>query len=281
MATLAAPPSVPLLPLPGLQESVEQALHASSLAPDATERISLLQAIQRSLGAESSEWAAPLRARVSAELAIETRADRQYSALTRDAIRDADQGVKVGDVTAVEQLIQRTLRTDDRFGQRRPQEMASLLAVLDRKLESARRVRLARDQWAERAAGLLRYRQALSGPLGLFRLSRTSLDEIRRLAGPSRLRLADLETRSAHAAALLEAISPPSEGTEVQGLLKSAIDLATRAAAARRHAITTGQMSEAWQASSAAAGALMLFDRAVGALQALETAPPPLTSRND
>ena len=45
-------------------------------------------------------------------------------------------------------------------------------------------------------------------------------------------------------------------------------------------AITSGQMSEAWQASSAAAGALMLFDRAVDALQALGAAPTDLTGRN-
>ena len=150
---------------------------------------------------------------MSAELALETRADRQYSALTRDAIRDADQRVRVGDVTGVERSSSRHSTQTIGFGQRRPQEMASLLAMLDRKLESARRLRLARDQWAEREADhWRRYQQALTRPIGLFRLSRTSLDEIRRLAGPTRLHLADLETRTAHAAQAARRDQPAARG---------------------------------------------------------------------
>ena len=69
IANLAAPPSVPLLPAPTLRESVEQALRAAALAPDATERTSLLRAIDRvlvdappsPLGGEGG-WVAPLRA---------------------------------------------------------------------------------------------------------------------------------------------------------------------------------------------------------------------------
>src|SRR6185437_12934592 len=63
VASVAAPPDVPLLPPPTLQESVDQAMRAVTLAPDAGERLSLLQSIERTLsqaGADAA-WAAPFR----------------------------------------------------------------------------------------------------------------------------------------------------------------------------------------------------------------------------
>ena len=57
-------------------------------------------------------------------------------------------------MTGVERVIRRALAEDDRLGQRRPQEMASLLAMLDAKLDEARRLRLARDSWAARVEEL-------------------------------------------------------------------------------------------------------------------------------
>ena len=69
IANLAVPPSVPLLPSPTLRESVEQALRAAALAPDATERTSLLRADRphahgSTATAASRSGCAPLRARV-------------------------------------------------------------------------------------------------------------------------------------------------------------------------------------------------------------------------
>jgi hypothetical protein len=47
--------------------------------------------------------------------------------------------------------------------------------------------------------------------------------------------------------------------------------LAARAADGRLKAIASGNMQDAWEASSAAAGALMLFDRAAEELRRLTT----------
>jgi hypothetical protein len=275
IANLAAPPSVPLLAEPTLRDSVEQALRAAVLAPDATERTSLLRAIDRTLGEAGTEnaWTAPLRARVTAALAIETRAARGYAELMRTALRTADRHAQAADVTGVERVIRRALGEDDRLGQRRPQEMASLLAMLDGRLDAARRLRLARDNWAGRAEAWRRYHLAVAEPLAIMLASRDVLDQIRRLAGPSRVRLDQLTVRVTQAAMLIAQLVVPAEGAEAHGLLKNAIQLASRAADSRLRAVAAADMQRAWEASSAAAGALMLLDRASDDLKTLQTLP--------
>jgi hypothetical protein len=56
-------------------------------------------------------------------------------------------------------------------------------------------------------------------------------------------------------------------------MLTSAFQMAGRAVAARQNAIRTTSMDTAWQASSAAAGALMLFERVNEELQRLALPP--------
>jgi hypothetical protein len=276
IANLAVPPTVPLLPVPTGRENVEHALRAAALAPDATERMSLLRAVERQLvdgAAEADPSMAPLRARVTAALAIETRASRGYEALTRDALRTADRHVQAADVTGVERVIRRALGQDDRLGQRRPQEMASLLAMLDARLDAARRLRLARDSWAARIDQWRRYRATMAEPLELIRLSRGALDQIRRLAGPSGTRLARLASYTARATAVVLAVAVPAEGADAHGLLKNALQLASRAAETRQRAVASGDMQTAWEASAAASGALMLFDRASEDLKDVQALP--------
>jgi hypothetical protein len=276
IANMAEAPSVPLLPVPSLPESIEQALRGAALAPDAGERTSLLRAIDRVLVAESATgaaWTVPLRARVTGALMVEERASRGYEALTREMLQAADRSARVGDVTGVERAIRRALSGDDRLGQRRPQEMASLLATLDATLDTARRLRLARDSWAARADLLRQYRAAVAEPLAILRTSRDALDQIRRLAGPSRSRLARLSARTARGVRLMAAITVPAEATPAHGFLTNAIQLASRAAQSRQRAVLSGDMKLAWEASSAAAGAVMLFERASEELQTLAQAP--------
>lgn len=281
IANTAAPPSVPLLPLPSDRESVEQALRAVELAPDATERMSLLRAIQSVIAGSSgpdgaAAWTPAVRTRVSTALALEERTSRSYETLTRDTLRDAERQARVGNVGGVEAVIRRALSADDRLGQRRPHEMAALLATLDVSLDTARRVRLARDSWAARADQLRRFRDALNEPLRLMRAARGPLDEIRRLAGPAQSRLARLATGMAAATTAMKAASSldvPAEATSVQSLLQTAIQLASQAAETRRRAILSKEMKPAWEASSAAAGALLLLDRANEELQALMAIP--------
>ena len=281
VANMAEPPSVPLLPLPTQQESVEQALRAAPLVADATERTSLLHAIEKTLASAGAgaAWAGPVRVRVAAALASETRADRAYATLIQDTLRQAERYARNADVTGVERLVRSVLREDDRLGQRRPNEMASALAALDAQLDAARRLRLARDSYAARAAVLRAYEQIAAGPVATMRASRSALDEIRRLAGPSPTRLAALAARTAEALARLATANVPAEASAADGLLRNALTLAARAANGRLEALASGSMQQAWDASSAAAGAIMLFDRAVDALRQMSAnLPAPHTA---
>jgi hypothetical protein len=58
-----------------------------------------------------------------------------------------------------------------------------------------------------------------------------------------------------------DGIHPPDELRDLHSLVMSATLLAQNAAKLRREAALTGDMARAWDASSAAAGALMLSDR--------------------
>lgn len=271
VASLAAPPDAPLFPTPSAQETVEQALRAVTLAPDATERTSLLAAIERTLAgsAANEAWAMPLRTRVIAALEMERSTDRAYAALTHDALNAANRSAAIGDVTAVERAIRTLLKQDDKLGQRRPQEMAAVLATLDARLAAARQERLARDNRAARAAVLAQYRRAIAEPLSIMRRERAALDEIRRLAGPAPAQLSDLAFAVKRAQRLLDKITVPDEVTAAHSLLKNAVQLAARAAEGRQQAVLTRSMQTAQEASSAAAGALMLFDKATTDLRIL------------
>jgi hypothetical protein len=276
VANMVAPPSVPLLPTPSFEDHIDEALRAATLSPDASERVSLLRAIESVLtdaGAGRAAAMSPLYVRVRSALAVEERANRAYEALTRDLVQSADRYARGADVSGVERVIRRALSDGDRWGQRRPQEMAALLATLDTKLDAARRLRLARDNWAMRADALRAYRAGVQEPLSLLRLSRDSLDQIKRLAGPSHTRLQRLTSRMEAASRLLEALTVPAEGANVHGLLKSAVQFAARASASRLRAVATREMLPAQEASSAAAGALMVLERAIEELAALNAMP--------
>jgi hypothetical protein len=74
----------------------------------------------------------------------------------------------------------------------------------------------------------------------------------------------------------LARIKPPAELESAHGMLSASLQMAGRAAASRQTAIRgSTSMQRAWEASSAAAGALMLFDRAHEELRRL-VAPPEL-----
>lgn len=276
VANMAAPPSKPLMAAPTLEETVEDGLRATTLITSAAERESALRSLQQTLDATpDAPWVAAAREKVNAALSADERIDAGYAALTKRVIQQADRDVRTGSVMSLQQLIARALGEDDRLGQRRPEEMASLLALLDARLDSARRVRLARDHWAMRASVLRRYRAAAAQPLATVIAWRASLEAIQNLAGPSRIRLARLSSAMAAATAQLAAIDVPPEAADVHGLLRTVLQLAGRAADTREQAIATGDMQTAWQASSAAAGALLLIDKVDEGLKALATMPAP------
>ena len=219
-------------------------------------------------------WVAPLRARVTGALAVEERASRGYDALTRDTLQAADRHARLADVTGVERVIRRALSEDDRLGQRRPQEMASLLAMLDGKLDAARRLRLARDSWAARAEEWRRYQRAIAEPLALMRALarrrsiRSAAWRDRRAPGSRGWPRAPRAPLTLVAAVAAPAGSGggarPAEERDPAGV--------TRGGVAPARGDVGQHAASAWEASAAAAGALMLFDRASEELKTLQSA---------
>lgn len=273
-ATTAPAPVEPLLPAPGLRESIELAFTAARLTEEPAERLSLLRSVEAALTpASDATWAAPLRARAADAIATEVRIARAYADLTTKTLAAADKRARRADVRGVEDLIRKVLTDDAKLGRVRPQETAALLASLDARLDATRRLRLARDAWSLRSGVLREYRKRTRFALDQLRRSKKWLDDIRQLAGPSPSALNRLTERVAAGGRDLSALKPPPEMERAHGLMTSALHMARRAADARRTALTSGEMKTAWDASSAAAGALMLFDQAVHELDRVTTIP--------
>jgi hypothetical protein len=275
VANVAISPPEELLAAPSFRESMEQAVAAADSVAEPSERISLLDAVTAALTepARAGGWAAALRLRAVTELAAERRIDKAYSDLSSSMIASATARAQRGDVSGVQSLLQSVLKADDRLGRRRPQETSALLQVLDLRLNEARRTRLARDAWIVRSDSYRDYRAAIAPALSEFRSSSPLLESIRQLAGPEPRLLPRMEQRLIMARQQLAAITPPPDLQSVHALLISTFQMAKRAAASRRNALSSGDMSLAWEAASAAAGASMMFQNAGEELNRL-TAPP-------
>lgn len=275
-STVPAEPPAPTPP-PTLQESIQQALLAARLTPAVEERRSLLESAEALLAGSSDRvpgvWRAPMLASVRSELAVERRADRDYRALQRAALHDARRAASRADVRGVERALTRVRQRDVRLGHRRPQLVTDLVARLEAELDAARRLRLARDQWAARMRVVDAYASAVDRPLDALRDSRRALEDIRRLAGPSPRRLERLDTALTRAMGQLRGVIVPAEATVVHGVLTSALQLAATAVRLRTTAVATNDMPRAWEASSAAAGAMLLVDRVHTDLRALRERP--------
>ncbi|HEX6975565.1 MAG TPA: hypothetical protein VF147_14265, partial [Vicinamibacterales bacterium] len=268
VANVAAPALVDLLPDPDVRETTEQALAAARVTPEPAERISLLRAIVDSLAEPSSigGWAADLRGRASSELASELRTSQAYADLSSSTIAAAKTRAKRGDVKGLQGIILSALSADDRLGHRRSGEMAALLTFLDMRLDEARQIRLAMDQWEWRRTLFAAYRKKLSPVIQDFQGVKGWLTDIRQLAGPPPRLLDALDRRLTIVSLSLSALTAPAELEPVQSTMGSAIQMARRAAAIRRNAVSSRDMKLAWDASSAAAGALMLVDHALAEL---------------
>ena len=266
VASVGPPPTMPLLPRPTLKESVEQALTAARLSSEPAERVRLLRSalaiIDAGTSAGTKTWATAARARAVAGLASETQIEQAYATLHATTLLAATSHAANANVRGLEALIRRVLTADDELGHRRPNEISALLATLDVRLAAARRLRLARDKWALEVAGYRAYRKQLSGTLDTWRRIRPALEDVRSLAGPDPDELARAGRRVGQAIAMISLVEPPGALRPVHAMLVSAFQLASNACRLRGDAVVSGDMPTAWNASSAAAGALMLFERA-------------------
>jgi hypothetical protein len=272
----------PLMPSPTLRESIEQVLLAARVSESSSDRVQLYKSalveLDRTTGVVADDsipapWVEATRASVTAAIATEARIDRSYRSLSQRLLRLADFRAREGDVRALERLIVRAQTNDDVLGRARPDVVAALVSNIEAKLDAARRLQLARDRWALRAPVFAEYRAAMQGPLAQFVALNSALEDIKSLAGTPPATLNFIDRAIARIAAAAAAVQPPTELVDAHALFVSAVGLAQNAAAIRREATMTENLQRAWDASSAAAGALMLGTKAKTDIQKLLRRP--------
>jgi hypothetical protein len=259
-------PNEPLLPRPTPKEEIEGVLTAAKLTDSSAERSSLLSAaldgIQKNSDQLPSDWAAATTAATVAIIAKEETTDHAYQSLTTTMLSLAKARTKAADVRGLQRLIDQIHARDQAMGGKRPESVQSLVDSVEAQLDVARRLQLLRDQWALRAADYRKYRLSILTSLNRFAELKTSLENIKALSGSSPFALSNIERTDAAIRRNLEATKPPDELQETHSLLSSAVEMADAAAHIRREAALTASITRAWDASAAAAGALMLVARA-------------------
>jgi hypothetical protein len=215
------------------------------------------------------------RARTFAQeqLTRELDTDRRYAGMTRRLIAEASSYAAQADVKGIERVIARVDRLDGQLGRRRPDDVRTLLTALHTKLDSARRLRLAWDRWRLRSAAYQSYSRLVKAPLAELELMGPGLADIKTLAGPDAATLRRLADHAATASRSLHLVVPPPDIASIHSLLVSACQMAGAAVDTRLRAITSGDMTVAWNASAAAAGSMLLLARAHDEL-AKYLAPP-------
>jgi hypothetical protein len=109
--------------------------------------------------------------------------------------------------------------------------------------------------------------------LDLFARLRPALEDIKALSGSTAETLVTMQQLVAELVKNAAGIEPPGELIGAHALLVSAAQLADNAARIREQATLAADIARAWDASSAAAGALMLGARARAEMQAVFRIP--------
>ncbi|MDP2321186.1 MAG: hypothetical protein Q8O42_17820 [Acidobacteriota bacterium] len=275
-APLAVPPPPPLPP-PTDAELVEQLVAAASIAESRTERITLLQSVMRLLdravGLLPDAWAGRVRGTVGVDLEHERQVERAYSVLRQRTLETSARLARKGDRLEFEKLREQVIAEDHRLGGERAGEISALLATIDLQANGVAQARDTRKEWEKREQLYRRYRRSMNGSFNVFRDATVSLDQVRTLAGPPLHALEAIARRLASAGVKIGKVTPPADLANGHALVRSAWELAETALRLRRESVASNSVDSAQRASSAAAGALMLYQRARADLAA--TMAPP------
>lgn len=267
----------PMLSKPSPREAIEQTLLAATLSPSASDRVSLLTMVLVNLERDGKQlpddWTWTTRVETQAALANEVRLDREYQLFTGRILGRAKVNARRGDVRAIQRLLTEIPRGDASYGKRRPEVVNSLIAAVEHELDGARRLQMARERFALRAADLRKYRTSVDGPIVRLTSLTSALEDIKSLAGSPAATLATIQRVTAQLLASLSSVVPPDEFKGPHSLLLSSAQLARAAADIRREAVLARDMARAWDASSAAAGALMLSAKARTEIETLSHPP--------
>jgi hypothetical protein len=271
------PAPVPLMPPPTLKESIEMTIAAARLTDVSAERAALLSIALTNLNTHAStlprEWVAATAASTNAQIEAERQTDSLYRSLTAKTLKAAVARAQAADVKSLERILADVPAADQSLGTKRPEIVNGLVAAVREQLEAAQKLRLARDHWAGRLPALREYREAVD--LSLIRLATLTpwLEDIKLLAGSSPATIAAVHRTAGRVLNRVQTIAPPDELRSAHALLTSAANLADNAAALRERAVREHSISVAWDASAAAAGALMLSAQARREIDAMLRRP--------
>jgi len=279
VATPQAPPPehVPLLRAPTPAEAIAQAIAVAKVSDVASDRLSILRnvvaAIDNPKNALPATWARPTRRWAVHTMGDEARAGKAYAELSSTMLKRATVAASRADVRAVQGVLDAVIRKDVELGRKRPDEINALIEQVRIQLDAARRLRLARDTWAERAGSFAAYQRNVAQIVDVLERVQGTLDDIKHLAGSDAAVLVAWGERLAANAKVLTGLSVPDELKPSHALLVSTINLAETAVRKRRQAAVTGDLQLAWDASSAASGSIMLLIKAEEDLEAAVRLP--------
>jgi hypothetical protein len=278
VATTAVPVE-PMAAMPTPREQLDQIVRVLQLTTAARDRVALLRSALAMFGeGPSAVDPAPIQGVqlwLETQLQLENDLDQRYAKLTKKLMDTATRAAANARIDDVAGAIDRVSREDERLGRRRPEVVQALMSSLQAELDRARRLRLLRDQWTVRRSLFRDYQRSIASELLQLVKAQGSLEEIRRLAGPEPERLDSLRLRLSGGAARLERLRIPEYLRQTHELLVSAWRFAENAANARAQAVLSGSLATAWEASSAAAGSLMMLARTQQELRTL-LEPPTL-----
>ena len=275
-APLPEPPPPPLPP-PSDAELAEQFVAAASIADTPQERISLLQRVMqlvdRAIGMLPAEWVTRMRATAGGELERERKTEQGYNELRTKSLEEARRLASKGRGSDLEKLRDRIRAEDQRLGGQRPGEIAALLTTIDVEAASAIRYRDAKREYDRSAPAFRKYRRSTNAAFKVFQDATTALEQVKSMMGPPVNSIEPLTKRLARANKGFRKVVAPDALAANHAVIASAWELADNAFRLRVEAISSNSIDVAQRASSAAAGALMLYSRArAGQLTTME--PP-------
>jgi hypothetical protein len=267
----------PMMADPTPAESIAQAMAVAKVADVVADRVSILRATVAAID-DPRNGVAGIATKSTREWAVRTigeeaAIDRRYSKLASTMVRRASAAAADAKVGGAEAILATAEQRDAAWGRQRPDLMLALLTQVHVQLDAARRLHLARDHWRERIGSFRAYQKAVAPVFGVLHAAQKPLGDIERLAGPDQDALLSLKDRLRESSRRLDAVTVPAELKLTQSLLQSAMNLADNAVRTRQQAVTSGSLTSAWDASSAAAGSIMLLAKAKEDLEAVVALP--------
>ncbi len=282
LALVASPAEVALEPvqaMPGPREQLDQVFRVAAMAERSADRVALLHAaillIDEAGAISPSIEADGLRRAAESQIREEQLVDARYTGLSRRLMASATRAAARANVRDVERVLNEIPREDARLGHLRPEAVDALRTSVQERLDAARRLRLLRDQWTIRRSLYRDYQRAVGSELLQLVKIQPALEAIRRLEGPAPRAVMSLRARLAGGGETLSRVRTPDDLQTAHDMLVGAWRFAEAALNGRYDAIQSGNFTTAQEASSAAAGALMMLSRAQQEIRAL-LEPPQL-----